>query len=124
MRSKASDVETEGIIEGAGMGVQGTFNLLAATQDPKSATFAKWQAAGQLGEGTAKVCGAHYAGSAAQDDAAAAEERSRAEHTHDAVRDEGDDAKSADQLVGAAIDFYREYSSTEAQVRNAAIHRA
>ncbi|HEY8041391.1 MAG TPA: hypothetical protein VIF15_16410 [Polyangiaceae bacterium] len=114
MRQKADDLRVEGLIEGAGMAAQG---VGAVGGDATKGV-------GLMAGGAAKVVATGRGADAANDDADATLHKNAAAHAKDAADAMHDTWKEGADYVKAALDFYREYTSTQAQSRSAALHRA
>ncbi len=111
MREEASSMRMEGVFDA--VTTVGTAYVKAYCP---SAAFAG-EAAEKLGDGFWHA--AQHA-----NEAEAAGQKAAADQAKGAAQDDGDAANDANGYVKAAIDFYREYASTEAQTQSAAIHRA
>jgi hypothetical protein len=128
MRRKADEIRNAGWVEGGGMLLEGGLDLGAAgevlsdgkpNQDANQlhadATFVK--ALTTVGAATEKASESECDAAAAAHKAAADQARSAADDLHDAK-------KAAGEYVTAALDFYREYVSSQATERSATLHRA
>ncbi len=135
MRRKASDTLNAGWAEGAGMMAQGACELGAATAEADSAlpgskgaqaraTGTGWNAGGEMTNAAGTVVAAGYRASAANDDADAEAHRASAGRARTAAEDLHDEKRGADDLISAALDFYRDYVSSKATERAATLHRS
>jgi hypothetical protein len=141
MRDKAGAILGQAIAEGVTTMAQGAMegsSAIASLQDvtcPVShqvvaqgtllgMTQGMWRGAGELTSGIGRIVGGAYQAGGANDDANAAEAHAEAGHLATSVQDMHDSASQATQFVQAALDFYREYVTTQAQTRNAAVHVA
>jgi hypothetical protein len=129
MHAKAGDIRNAGIVDGVGMMAQGAAGIGGASfalQFPGSAKadMAIGEGAGQLLDGAAKIGSAFYNADGANRDADAAAHRANADQFKTAAEDMHDAQKSGADFVSAALDFYKEYSSSVADANKAAIHAA
>jgi hypothetical protein len=127
MRQKASDILTGGMIESAGLAVEASVQYVAAPQvmDNGQLTVAgrELHAMETASHAATTIFGAFAKSAEAGDEADAAAAKSAADQARGAADDMKDAKKSAEDLVSAAIDFYREYSSAQNNLRSAALHR-
>jgi hypothetical protein len=79
---------------------------------------------GFLGEAGEKLGDGVFHATQHSHEADAAAHRAEADQAKSAADKNTDAAGDADAYVKAAFDFYREYSSTEAQTQSAALHKA
>jgi len=134
MRQKASDIETAGWAEGLGMAFEGAMGIAgaavsarAAIGDPgasRRAVGAGLTAGGRLGSATGLVASAYPKADEATMDANAAAHKAASDRARTAGDDLKDARKSGDDLVSAALEFYREYTGAQASERGAALHRS
>jgi hypothetical protein len=137
MRQKAQDIETEGWIEAAGMAAQGALDAAGGIEglkmlgdDPSQLGIAKandvssiFRGAGLGAQAVATPFAAGARAAQANDDADAALHRANADQAKAAAEDMHDAQKDASDHVKSALDFYRDYVSTEAQTQAAALHK-
>jgi hypothetical protein len=137
MRQKASDMETEGWIQAAGMAAQGALDVAGGVgglkmlgADSSQLGIAKANNVASifrgigLGAQAASTVGASIPRAAqANDDADAALHKANADQAKEAAEDMHDAQKDAADYVKAGIDFYRDYVSTDAQTQAAALHK-
>jgi hypothetical protein len=138
LRQKASDIESEGLVDGLSTMASGALQLGSAVNTAQSsvapagsqaAADLKIRAAGFAFQGTlvkgeGDIEGSTYKAAQANDDANAtahSADASRAKRAEDA---ESDDIKSDRDLISAAVDFYKEYTGTKAQEQAAVAHIA
>jgi hypothetical protein len=139
MRDKAGNILGQSIAEGVGSIAQGGMTLCSATASAQDVTGSngqrdlgrvggltgdQWKAGGLLIGGTGQIVGGTYQAGAANDDANAAAAHAEAAHFASSAQDLSDDLHGGNALVQSALDFYREYVSTQAQIRSATIHVA
>ncbi len=134
MRQKASDIQTAGWAEGLGMAFEGGMGVAgaavtagAATGDAgatRRADGAGIGAGGRVGSATALIAAAYPKADEATMDANAAAHKAASDRARTAGDDLKDARKSGDDLVSAALDFYREYTGAKASERGAALHRS
>jgi hypothetical protein len=128
MRQKAQDTMAGGIAEGLGMMSEGAFDAASAgamsSSGQETTDSRLYKADGMITHAEGKIGSALYEGAAGNDDANAAAARSASDQAKSAADDAHDAKKSGGDLVAAALDFYKEYSSAQAATRNAALHRA
>lgn len=108
--------------EASSMRVQGGFDGVAAgvTAIAKACS----PVAGAAGEGLEKVGDSAFGAYQKDDEASAAGSKAAANQAATAAKDDDDLANDANGDVGAAIDFARNYTQTEAATTQAALHRA
>ncbi len=137
MRHKADDVETEGWIQAAGMAAEGAMDVaggavglkilgadatsLGAARAGDTTSIFRGVGVGAQAASAVAATGARAA--QANDDADAALHKANADRAKGAADDMHDADKDAADYVKAGIDFYRDYVSTEAQTRAAALHK-
>jgi hypothetical protein len=139
MRDKAGNILAQSIAEGAGSIAQGGMTLCSATASAQDVmgsngqrdlgrvgglTGDQWKAGGLVIGGTGQLVGGAYQAGAASDDANAAAAHAEAAHLASSAQDLSDAIHNATSFVRSALDFYSEYVSTQAQIRNATIHVA
>jgi hypothetical protein len=134
MRQKASDIMNAGWAEGATMMVQGASGLVAAGVDASAplgdagagtrAGAAAVRAGGTMVASVGTVVGAGFHADAAGCDATASSHKASADRAHAAADDEKDAKKAGDDLIAAALDFYRDYVSSQSSERSATLHRS
>jgi hypothetical protein len=129
MRRKASDIRTGGLVEGLGTVVEGVVTYAGASEVspsgvPTSAKGAAIKLESTLIHAETGIASTGFKGAEAGDDADAAMHKAAADHARSAAEDMHDAKKDASQTIGAAIDFFREYSSAKASEQGAAIRRA
>lgn len=134
MRQKASDIQTAGWAEGLGMAFEGAMGVAgaavtagAATGDAgatRRADGAGIGAGGRVGSATGLIAAAYPKADEATMDANAAAHKAASDRARTAGDDLKDARKSGDDLVSAALDFYREYTGAKASERGAALHRS
>jgi hypothetical protein len=134
MRQKADDIRSAGWAEGATMMVQGASGMIAAGVEADApmgdagaqtrAEGAGVRAAGTMVAALGTVDGAAYRADAAGCDASAASHKAAADRAHTAADDAKDAKKGGDDLIAAALDFYKDYVSNQSSERGAALHRA
>ena len=143
MRDKAGSILAQAIAQGVGSIVQGAMTIgaaasaLRASPDAHAAPSAGagsasapsaadvcWRAGAQFATGASQIIEGIYQAQGAGDDATAAQAHAAAAQIANEVQDAHDDMQSAGSFVQGAIEFYREYVSTQAQIRSATVHAA
>jgi len=129
IRESAAWTGVSGIVEGLGECGAGVAGLgEGTTTDASRASGQHWSAVirgvGQAAGASAKVFAATSDADKASLDADAAMHKATADQAANAASDEHDAAANADETITAALSFYREYVSTQAQTWNAALHRS
>jgi hypothetical protein len=139
MRDKAGEILAQSIAQGVGSIAQGSMTGCSATASAQDVggpnqptvpgrfgglTGGQWQAGGLFVSGIGQLTAGVYGAGAANDDANAAAFHAQAAHLAGFAQDLHDDMRSGSDYVGRALDFYREYVSTQAQIRSATIHVA
>ena len=128
MRQKADDIRIGGCVEGIGMMAEGGCDLAAAgdvTADGRPTPAANAdKAQGTIFKATSMIGGAVFKGAEADHDADAAAAKAASDQARSAADDMHDAKKAGGDLISAALDFYREYTSSQASARSSAIHRA
>jgi hypothetical protein len=128
MRRKADEIRNAGWVEGAGMMLEGGLDLGAADKVKPDGTPTRegnqLRACASLVKGFTTIGAATEKASESEDDAAAASHKAAADQARSAADDLHDAKKAAGEFVAAALDFYREYVSSQASERSAALHRA
>lgn len=134
MRQKANDIESAGWAEGLGMAVEGGMGVAGAAVDARAAEGAAGAtqradgaaltAGGKVGNAVGVVAGAYPKADETTMDANAAAHKAAADRARAAGDDLKDARKAGDDLVSAALDFYREYTGAKASERGAALHRS
>jgi hypothetical protein len=137
MRDQADDIRKAGLTSGmadvggglltAGGGVTGA--LANGEEDADTATTMDAVGRGLVGGGTVEhglgqVFDGQWKGAAKDDEARATQHEQAASHAKRATEQAYDDVKDARDLGKAAVDFFREFTTAEAQSRSAALHRA
>lgn len=137
LRQKANDEETEGCLQAAGMAAQGALDVTGgvvglkmlgtdstqlgiARANDVSSVF-RGLGVGAQAAASIPATGARAAQS--NDDADAALHKANADVAKEAAADMHDAQKDAADYVKAGLDFYRDYVSTDAQTRAAALHK-
>jgi hypothetical protein len=127
LRLKASDIRSAGAWEATGMMLEGGCALGGATQgaftNNQNVSLA-WQGGGKVMNGITMIPAAFDKGAQANDDANAAQAKSASDQAKSAADDLHDAKKTGGDLISAALDFYREYTSAQASASTAALHRA
>ena len=116
MRDKAGHIFDQALLEGIGM--------IASSAADCAGKGTAYQVGGAVTNAALRVGGAVEQGQLANDDADAAQHRSNAEIAANNVGRMQDDAKNAGDYVSSALEFYRQYVTTEASATSAALHRA
>lgn len=140
MRQKADDIQSGAVAsglftigEGAMQMSQGmdAFNATTAQRSGDPSGAAGWklqeqcdQGLGIVLKGSGTLVAGIFQAAAERDESVVAQSRSAADHAKTAAEDMHDAAKNADGFVRAAIDFYREYSSSQNHSLLAALHRS
>jgi hypothetical protein len=128
LRGKADEIRNAGWIEGAGMMMEGGLDLGAAgkvTLDGRpTAAGNRIHAYAEFTKAFTAVGGATAKAEESTRDAAAAAHKAAADQARAAADDLHDAKKAAGDFVAAALDFYREYVSSQASERSATLHRA
>ncbi len=138
MRQKASDIESEGLVEGLttigagamqlGSAVDSAQSSMQPAGSPASADLktqaAAWSFEGTLLKGEGDIAGTSFKGAQATDDANATADGATASHAKRAADDASDDMKSARDFINSAVDFYKQYTETKAQEQAALVHGA
>jgi len=122
MRQKADDMRSAGVVEGVGMMAEGGASVGAAFVPTKIGLGL--QGGGKLANGGATVGKTMFQAAEANDDADAAAAKSASDQAKGAADDLRDAKKAGGDLISAALDFYREYTSAQASASSAALHRA
>jgi hypothetical protein len=122
MRQKADDMRSAGVVEGVGMMAEGGASVGAAFVPTKIGMGL--QGGGKLANGGATIGKTMFQASEANDDANAAAAKSASDQAKGAADDLHDAKKAGGDLISAALDFYREYTSAQASASSAALHRA
>jgi hypothetical protein len=123
MHEKAHDILASGIWEGVGTATEGAFGVLAAVA-PSSRAGDAVKAGGKVANGGALIVSTFSKAAEVTDDATAAAAKSASDQARGAADDLADAKKSGADLISAALDFYREYTSAQAAANTAALHRA
>jgi len=128
MRQKANDIESAGWAEGLGMAFEGGMGIAGAAVGGAGASQrpigAGLNAGGKVGDAVGLVAGGYAKADGATMDADAAAHKAAADRARAAGDDLKDARKSGDDLVSAALDFYREYTGAKSSERAAALHRS
>jgi hypothetical protein len=134
MRQKASDIQSAGWAEGLGMAFEGGMGVAGAAVSADAAlgdagasqraAGAGLSAGGKVGNAVGVIAGGYDKADEATMDANAASHRAAADQARTAADDLKDAHKSGDDLVSAALEFYREYTGAKASERGAALHRS
>jgi len=125
MRQKANDIESAGWAEGLGMAFEGGMGVAGAAVGGGARPLgAGLNAGGKVGDAVGLVAGGYAKADGATMDANAAAHKAAADRARTAGDDLKDARKSGDDLVSAALDFYREYTGAKASERGAALHRS
>ena len=122
MRQKADDMRSAGVVEGVGMMAEGGASVGAAFVPTKIGLGL--QGGGKLANGGATVGKTMFQAAEANDDADAASAKSASDQAKGAADDLHDAKRAGGDLISAARDFYREYTSAQASASSAALHRA
>jgi hypothetical protein len=123
MRQKANDIRSAGLWEGAGMMLEGA-GAVGSAFAHTALVGDGLKGAGKVGNGVAMMAAAKPKAAEANDDADAAAAKSASDQAKGAAEDLHDAKKAGGDLVSAALDFYREYTSAQASAHTAALHRA
>jgi hypothetical protein len=129
MNQKADEMRAGGLTEGLGMIAEGGFQMAAAGVSVSGSKDATLESAGLKLDGTflkaaSVIDGAANKAAEANADATAAAAKSASDQAKSAADDLHDAKKAGGDLVSAALDFYREYTSAQASASSAALHRA
>ncbi len=134
LRQKADHIEAGGWVQGLGTVGQGATGLASAYAEAKvpvgdtslaaHAAPDAWRGAGSVLGGLATIGAGIEQADATRCDADAASHRAMADRAKTADADLHDAAKTGQDLVSAALDFYKEYTSAKASERGAALHRS
>ena len=150
MHDEADDIRSGGLNEGMAEAFSGAFTLgsqavqlgaagskggdggngaASSGGDASNASRARAESAfldaGATGaRAAATILGSFGRAAAKDDETRATYHEHAADHAKRAVDDAHSGVKDAQDLIKTALDFYREFSSTEAQCRSAALHRS
>ncbi len=134
MRQKANDILSAGWAEGLGMAFEGGMGVAGAAVDAGAAAGAEGagqravgaglNAGGKVGNAVGLVASAYPKADEAAMDANAAAHKAASDRARAAGDDLKDASKSGDDLVSAALDFYREYTGAKTSELGAALHRS
>ncbi|MDP9037154.1 MAG: hypothetical protein M3O50_20335 [Myxococcota bacterium] len=136
MRQKADQIQAGALVsglftigDGLTQAVSGWCSFEGATTT-NTAAEARWQLDSKLAatfgtclQGTASIASGFYGAAQESSETLVTEGRFAADHAKTAADDMHDAAKEADTAIRAAVEFYREYSSTQNQSLLAALHR-
>jgi len=123
MRQKADDIRSEALLDGIGTAAEG-IGMIGAGFSSTPQVGERWQGGGKLVAAGMHIGGGDKGAHEAADDATAAQHAAAADHAKSAAEDMHDAARDASDYVKTAVEFYRDYVSTEAETRAAALHRA
>jgi hypothetical protein len=123
MRQKANDMRSAGVVEGAGMMVEGGASIGAAFAPTREIGMGI-QGGGKLANGGATIGKTMFQATQSNDDANATAAKSASDQAKGAADDLHDAKRAGGDLISAALDFYREYTSAQASASSAALHRA
>jgi hypothetical protein len=128
MRDKADDIRTSGMVEGIGMMAGAGLSMAAAgnvlPNGQMSADGRRLDAASKFTGALTEIRSSASKANEAMDDANAAAHKAGADQAKSAADDAHDGKKDAGDFISAALDFYREYTSSKSAERNAALHRS
>jgi hypothetical protein len=122
MHAEASNMRSEGIFD-ASTAVVGACLAFVCPPAASGAPSVGGLVSGHLSDGAGKLGDAWFHAAQHDDEANAALDKSAADQHGDAAKDAADAASAADAEITAALDFERNYTSTEAQTQLAALHR-
>jgi hypothetical protein len=94
----------------------------AAASEKRAAAI--YSGIGAGAQSASRIWGSNIEADRTEADKDAAIHEHAAKHAEQAARDAYDAGKDANALLKAAIDFYKEYTSTQDATRAAALHRA
>jgi hypothetical protein len=123
MRKKADEIRTAGWADGIGMFAEGAGAVAGASTSTPQAS-AVWKGLGTGVHASLSVGSSYTKAAEADRDADAAAHRTSADQARRAADDMHDAKKAGGDLVSAACDFYKEYTSAKDQANSAALHRA
>jgi hypothetical protein len=138
LHQKASDIESEGLVEGLTTVASGAMTLGSSVDSAQSSVqpagsqaaadlktgAAAWSFEATIFKGGGDIAGAAFKGAQANDDANAAAHASDSRRAKSAADNQSDDIKSDRDLINAAVDFYKQYTETKAQEQAALVHGA
>jgi hypothetical protein len=127
MHDEASSVRAQGFFDAA-TAVAGAVIGVTCAQPACAAAGNKPSplgiVGGHLSDGVEKLGDGFWKAAQHDDEASAAADKASAGQHADAAKDASDAAADANAAMSAALDFDRNYASTEAQTQLAALHRA
>jgi hypothetical protein len=123
MHDEASSLRAQGVFDAA-TAVAGACLAIACPPAASGAQTLQGLVGSHLTDGVGKLGDALWQASQHDDEANAAAARAAADQSGNGVKDATDAANEADSVIGAALDFDRNYTSIEAQTQLAALHRA
>lgn len=130
MHEEASSMRAEGFFDaatsvaGAAIAVACPMPAASSATSSQAAGATRGLVAGHLMDGVAKLGDGLFHASQHDDEANAAADKATATQHDDAAKDAAANAADASATISAALDFDRNYSSLDAQVQLAALHRA
>ncbi len=123
MHDEASSLRAQGWFD-AGTAVVGACIAVACPPAASGAPTVQGLVTGHLSDGVEKLGDGYWKAAQHDDEARATADKATATQHENAAKDAADAAGDANANVGAALDFDRNYTSTEAQTQLAALHRA
>jgi len=123
MHQKADDVRSAGMWQGFGMAAEGGGSVAGGFFSSSKITQ-ELQGGGKMANGAATITATHFSAAEANDDANADQARAASDQAKSAADDLHDAKKAGGDFISAALDFYREYTSSQASANGAALHRA
>jgi hypothetical protein len=128
MRQKADEIRTAGYFEGAGMMVEAGLSATAAGKvldnGTPNADGNRLKAASTFVQAAVEIHSSASKAGEASLDADSAEHKAAADQASSAAADMHDAKKDAEDYISAALDFYREYTSSKASEASATLHRS
>jgi hypothetical protein len=123
MHDEASSLRAQGVFDAA-TAVVGACLAVACPPAASGAPTVQGLVTGHLSDGVEKLGDALWKSAQHDDEARATAAKAVATQHEDAAKDAADAASDANASLGAALDFDRNYTSTESQTQLAALHRA
>jgi hypothetical protein len=138
LRQKASDIQSDGLVDGLTTIGAGALQLGASVnsaqssaQPPGSQARADLASKGAalsfdstLLKGEGGIVGTSFKAAQANDDANATAHEADASHAKRSADDQDEDMKNDTAFINSAVDFYKQYAETKAQEKAAVTHGA
>jgi hypothetical protein len=130
MHDEASSMRVQGFFDaatsvaGAAIAVAGPMPVASSATSSQAAGATRGLVAGHLMDGIGKLGDGLFRAAQHDDEANAAADKATATQHDDAAKDAAANAADASATISTALDFDRNYSSLNAQVQLAALHRA